>query len=126
MATHQWLTPAENKACTALSCLFLDIELTLFEIDSIAASFRPLNIPSATLGHMLRYDVFPILYSNLLSVVGIWDGFDDDWPLEQVERRRATGPGWVQPIAECALWVTVGRMVTPVWDQVVERLERKA
>lgn len=126
MDTHHWLTPTEKKACTALSCLFLDIEPTPYEIDSIAASLRPLNIPSATLGRMLRYDVFPILYSNLLSVAGIWDSLDEDWLLDQVERRRATGPGWVQRVAEFALWVTVGRMVALVWDQVVEQLKRKA
>lgn len=125
MATHHWLIPSEKKACIALSWLFLDTEQSPKDIDSIASSLRPLNIPSAILGRMLRHDVFPILYPNLLSVAGIWDVFDEDWQLGEVERRRATGQGWVKSLAEFAVWLTVGRMVTSVWDQVVERLEQK-
>lgn len=125
MATHHRLTPSEKKACIALSWLFLDIEQSPKHIDSIASSLRALNIPSATLSRMLRHDVFPILYPNLLSVAGTWDVFDEDWLLGEVERRRATGNGWVKGLAEFAVWLTVGRMVTSVWGQVVERLEHK-
>lgn len=74
---------------------------------------------------MLRHDVFPILYSNLLSVAGVWEGFDEAWLLEQVETRRATERGWVKGLGESAVWLTVGRIVASLWDEVVERLEHK-
>lgn len=125
MSSRFSLTPLEKKACIALSYLFLDTEKTTKEIDTIATSLRSLNIPSHTLGCILRHDVFPILYPNLLSVTGVWEGFDENWLLGQVETRRATEPGWVKGLSETTLWLTIGRIVATLWDQVVERLECK-
>lgn len=125
MSTRFSLTPDEKNACIALSRLFLDTEKTTNEINTIASSLRCLNIPSVTLGFILRHDVFPILYPNLLSAIGIWEGFDEDWLLGQVDTRRATEPGWVKRLGESIVWATVGRMVDSLWKQVVERLEGK-
>lgn len=125
MSSRFSLTPLEKNACIALSRLFLDTEKPTKEIDTITSSLRSLNIPSHTLGRILRHDVFPILYPNLLSSTGVWEGFDEDWLLGQVETGRATEPGWVKRLGETTLWLTIGRIVATLWDQVVERLECK-
>lgn len=125
MSTLFSLTPVEKNACIALSRLFLDTEKTTNEIDTIASSLRALSIPTVALGCILRHDVFPILYLNLLSAAGVWEGFDEQWLLGQVETRRATEPGWVKRLGESIVWATVGRMVASLWELVVERLEGK-
>lgn len=125
MSSRFSLTLLEKNACISLSRLFLDTEKTTKEINTIATSLRALNIPSCTLGCILRHDVFPILYPNLLSSTGVWQGFDEDWLLGQVETRRATEPGWVKGFGETILWLTIGRIVATLWDQVVQRLEGK-
>lgn len=125
MSSRCSLTPLEKSACIALSRRFLDTEKTTKELDTIASSLRSLDIPSHTLGRILRYDVFAILYPNLLSSTGVWEGFDEDWLLGQVETRRSTAAGWVKGLGETAVWLTIGRIVAGLWDQVVERLECK-
>jgi hypothetical protein len=48
-----------------------------------------LGIPVSTLEHMLRYDLFPTLSPNLLSIAGEWQGIDEDWLLQQVQARMS-------------------------------------
>lgn len=96
------LTHHEKLACTALARLFLDTEKAPLELDSIAASLRPLDMSTDTLSQLLRYDVFPILYPNMLSVAGEWDGFDENWLLGRIEAHRRTGHGWARGLADRA------------------------
>jgi hypothetical protein len=84
MPTTNLLTQQEKQAYTILSELFLDTEHTQLELNHLTSSLRPLGIPVLTLEHVLRYDLFPILSPNLLSIAGEWQGFDEDWLLQQV------------------------------------------
>ena len=83
---------------------------------------RTLEIPVLTLEHILRYDVFPILFPNLLGVSGEWAGFDEDWLLQQVQTRRSTGSGWIQSAVDIMAWHSAGYMIWPLWNKVKERL----
>lgn len=60
---------------------------------------------------MLRHDLFPILYPNLISIAGIWDAFDEGQLLEKVETSRVANPDWAKGLADSAAWLTVGRMI---------------
>ena len=111
----------EKKAYIALSDLFLD---TVADVDCVASALRPLQLSTSTLYNMLRYDLFPILYPNLLGVAGVWDAFDDAWLLSQIEAQRAVGPGWAQRLLHWVAWLTIGQAVTSQWDQVKDMLER--
>lgn len=124
MASNSLSTEPEKKACMILSRLFLDTEITSNEVEDIATSLCTLDISTATLSHMLRHDLFPILYPNLISTTGVWEGFDQDWLLDQVAT-RAANPGWIKGMGDSVAWFTVGRMVVPSWDQVKEILQSK-
>jgi len=121
------LSDSEKTACTALSWLFLDTEATPNEIDDIVNTLRPLDISIDALDNIFRHDVFPILYPNLLSTAGVWEGFDQEWLLRQVETRRAESDAdWVRirGVRDSVVWFMVGRMVVSSWDQVKETLRR--
>jgi len=97
MSTTNQLTQQEKQACVILSELFLDTELTQLSLNHLTSSLRPLGIPVPTLEHILRYDLFPILLPNLLSIAGEWQGFDEVWLLRRVQARRsAGGSGWMK------------------------------
>ena len=110
----------EGKAYIALSDLFLD---TVIDVDCVASALRPLHIPSSTLYDMLRYDLFPILYPNLISVAGVWDGFDEVWLLSRIEAKRTAGLGWAQHLLHSVAWLALGRTVNSQWEQVKNKLQ---
>jgi hypothetical protein len=122
MATNQ-LTQQEKQAYTILSELFLDTEHTQLELNYLTSSLRPLGIPVLTLEHMLYYDIFPILSPNLLSIAGEWQGFDEDWLLQQVQARRSgPGSGWMKSGVNSMAWLFLGGRVRSIWDKVKEGL----
>ena len=111
----------ERKAYIALSDLFLD---TVVDVDCVASALRPLHLSTSTLYDMLRYDLFPILYPNLMCVAGVWDAFDEEWLLSRIEAQRAVGSGWAQRLLHWVAWLTIGHAVTEPWDRVKNILQR--
>lgn len=116
MASSTKLTPSERQACSALSTLFLDTEI---DIGPIISQLRPLQFPIPDLERILRYDVFPVVYTNLLNPAGEWAGFEDDWLCAEIEARRGRG-GY--GIVDTLAWNTVGRMIQPSWTRIKSAL----
>lgn len=60
----------------------------LLNTESELASLPPFNIPTAA------SVIFPAttIYSNLISVLGVFEEFNEDWLLSEVETRRAADP----------------------------------
>ena len=89
------LSPAElirrRPVWAALSELFLDTELDELDIHWLAHTLHESGYPLAELEHILRTEVAPIVGGNLLSVVGVWSGFDLDWLERQILSLRGTG-----------------------------------
>jgi hypothetical protein len=112
----------KDRACLLLSDLFCDNEMSPDEIDSLAISLRSLKISPSTMYWMLRYELFPILFSNLLCVPGEWSGFDDDWLLREVKRRRTNTKSWMRVTYEATAWYLFGGLVTNTWFQIEKRL----
>jgi hypothetical protein len=96
------LTPAERNCCTQLSELFLDIRLTPHNHFLIARALRRLDLPIDTIEHMLRYEIFPVLWTNFLDITGEWGGWDEDWLADQAEKWRKN-PG--NPLYKGWLWL---------------------
>jgi len=118
MSTADQLTQQERRAYIILSDFFLDTEHTPEDLQYLSDSLRALGIPTATLHHMLRYDLFPILYPNFLSVAGVWSGFNEDWLLQNVQDRRSGGAGWMKSLVD----LMSRYFVQPLWDKVKEGL----
>ncbi len=69
----------------ALSELYLDTDVTTsyaYIVHTLAAS----PYSTDTLHEILFDEVHPVLYHNLLSMVGVWAGFDEAWLVERVSR----------------------------------------
>ncbi len=82
---------------TALSELYLDTDVTLahgYIARTLAAS--PFSLEA--LHDMLMYDVHPVLYPNLMSMLGEWAGFDDAWLVERIVAVRRQ-PRWRRRIS---------------------------
>ncbi|WP_169977466.1 DUF7079 family protein [Tautonia rosea] len=63
----------------ALSDLFLDRELQPDDHRRIADVLASSGYSEAELEEILCREVGPVLWPNLLSVAGVWTGFDRDW-----------------------------------------------
>jgi len=74
--------------CTLPSELFLDIRLGPHDHYLIARALRRLDLPIDTIEHMLRYEIFPVLWVNFLNITGEWGGWDEDWLVDRVEKWR--------------------------------------
>lgn len=121
-ATARSLTETEKSACITLSTLFLDTEMTPSTIDDMALSLHRLRIPVDQLDNMLRNDVFPILYPNLMTPAGVWDSFDEADLVNRVADRRSHPPGVVQKLGSSAAWTVLAWSVTSSWNQVKDKL----
>ncbi|KAJ3557852.1 hypothetical protein NM688_g1246 [Phlebia brevispora] len=63
-------TPQQKDAYRSLSDLFLDTEHTQDDLDRLANRLSSTGISTDALESMLRDDLFPVLYSNLISIAG--------------------------------------------------------
>jgi len=63
----------------ALSKFYLDTELQEYDFESMAHVFSASPFSMAEIKQINKYEVFPLLYTNLLSTAGVWDGFDEEW-----------------------------------------------
>ena len=77
-----------------LSNLYLDTELQAFELKSMADLFKDLDMSLEELQKVDRYEVFPSLYKNHLSVAGAWAAFDKAWLVQQCEENKQKRKSW--------------------------------
>jgi hypothetical protein len=68
----------------ALSELWLDSELTDNDITHIATKMVDSGYSLAELRVICDSEIAPVVYSNLRSSAGVWDGFDEHWLYEKI------------------------------------------
>lgn len=68
----------------ALSEFYLDTELDDSGLRHIAFTIVDSPYTLDEVKSINRYEVFPILQPNLLSSVGVWAGFDEEWLIESI------------------------------------------
>lgn len=66
----------------ALSEFYLDTELQQTDYKRITETFVASNLDIEELKAIDLFEVFPVLKGNLLSVAGVWNGFDEKWLYE--------------------------------------------
>ena len=71
----------------ALSEFYLDTELQDSDFRQIAFTILESPYSFDEVKSINKYEVFPILQSNLLSPAGAWAGFDETWLLEKITTR---------------------------------------
>ncbi|EFY85262.1 hypothetical protein MAC_08671 [Metarhizium acridum CQMa 102] len=122
MSNTEPLTEAEKEACICLSTLFLDSEMTSAKIATMAQSLHRLRLPVQQLDNMLRHELFPILYPNLINPAGVWDGFDETDLIARVNDRRAHPQNLLQTLGNNVAWVMLRSSVMSSWARVRETL----
>jgi hypothetical protein len=62
----------------AISDLYLDTELDETDFKHIAKKIKESPYSLAQAKQIDKEEVFPVLYTNLLYLVGVWSGFNED------------------------------------------------
>jgi len=68
----------------ALSEFYLDTELQESTFEYIAFKIIESPYDFEKIKNIDKYEVFPVLKSNLMSPAGEWVGFDDKWLIERI------------------------------------------
>jgi hypothetical protein len=68
----------------ALSAFYLDTEVREADLRSIAGRIRESPYTLQEVQKINKYEVFPVLRSNLSAVVGEWSGFDEEWLINSI------------------------------------------
>ncbi len=100
----------------ALSDLCLDTEITDNTVCYIARTIHDQGFTLEEAEYIAFYEVFPPLYVNMLSVAGVWSGFNEVWLEEQIVRWRKSG--WRRFLATI-LQGTYRRALHDDWQRVV-------
>ena len=85
MQTARYDLANRRPVWEALSTLFLDTDVSdhrQWRAEMLANSPYSLQ----TLEQILIDEVYPVCMANLLSVAGVWDGFDTEWQEHQILR----------------------------------------
>lgn len=97
--------PNRRPVWQALSNIFLDTDVSAdraWRIEVLSNS--PYSVEE--LQHILLDEVYPILKYNLISVAGVWDGFDQIWLEEQILGRQSSPLRFLHRLG-------VGRLIAP-------------
>ena len=76
---HQKTIEHRKPIWNVISEFYLDTELQESDYDRISKTLVESNLDIEHLKAIDLYEVFPVLKANLLSVAGVWDGFDEVW-----------------------------------------------
>ena len=68
----------------ALSRMYLDTELQQYDIDLIIDAIKESPFSLEEVMTIDKYEVFPVLYQNLMSVAGVWNAFEESWLVNEI------------------------------------------
>jgi len=101
----------------ALSVFYLDTELQKSDFKHIALKIIESPYSFEEVIQINKYEVFPILYSNLLSVSGEWSGFNEEWLIESIAsslNSRST----IKKLAIESLYTAFKWMCKSYWEEL--------
>jgi hypothetical protein len=103
------------KIWRALSDLFLDTEIDELTFNYIARSISECDLSLSEAEEILWYEVYPVLEDNLRSVAGVWEGWSDEWLLQNL-------PAPVRPSAIHGE-TSIVKEIRRCWRQVAKAYE---
>lgn len=71
----------------ALSDFYLDTELQDYDFKHIASKIKESPYSLEEVKQIHKEEVFPVLYWNLLSVAGVWSGFQEEWLVMEITKK---------------------------------------
>ncbi|TQV77807.1 DUF7079 family protein [Denitrobaculum tricleocarpae] len=107
----------------ALSDLFLDTELDETDFAGIAETIRAAGFTADQAEEILRFEVTPVFWGNMLAAAGEWEPWSQSQVCEMVCKRLRSRPRYFTWFHD---WRTRRQMtlVRPDWRRVRECLER--
>ena len=109
---------------TALSELWLDTGLTLTDFHHIARVAAASGYTPRQLRDIYLYEVAPVVFLNLYSVAGVWEGFHETWLHTDARKRAEHRSLWLR------FWVSIGIgrwLMTPVggsdWRRILSLMD---
>lgn len=125
--SRKWQLPADEIAVRepvwmGLAELWLDIEFSEAELDHLAQTLAHSPYSIGQIERIYRREVVPVVWTNGVSVAGVWEGFDRDFICHSAEHRAKPRPPWTA----LTHWISphhfFGRMMDPLWKHVRERV----
>ena len=96
------------RAWSALSELFLDIELSDSNFESIAVRLYQTGYSLVEIERIFWNEVYPILKFNLITVAGEWTFFSDEWLLLNLKINQKNKRPFLFPANEIkSSWLNV-------------------
>lgn len=124
------MTTAEIKrrkpVWPVLSKFYLDTELSEEEIQSIAEVIRTSQYSIEELKEINYSEVGPIVYSNLYSTAGVWNGFDEEWLYEQIIERlhKNKGKGFIAKLFRPIYRKKIDSACDDYWQAVTKEIKK--
>ncbi len=100
----------------ALSDLFLDTDVSLFDA-RIVSAIRASRFSASEVEQILRDEVGPVFYDNLLDVAGEWAGWTDEFIKVEV-RAHLSKPTSVRLARRLLSEAVVGSVVKDHWPRL--------
>ena len=101
----------------ALSDFYLDTELQESDFRYIALKIIESPYSFEKVKEINKYEIFPVLQANLMSVAGEWAGFDEKWLVESITESLAKRNA-VKKIGIESSYLTLKWMCKDYWEKL--------
>ncbi len=110
---------------SALSYFYLDTELSKEGISRIAKVFIDSKYSMEELKEINYSEVGPIVYTNLYSTAGVWNGFNEVWLYEQIIGRlnKKKGKGLIAKIFRPIYRKQIDKACRDYWQAVTTEMK---
>ncbi len=114
-----------SKIWIALSDLYLDTELQEYTYRHIAKIIAESSYTLSQVRQIDKTEVFPVLYPNMLSSLGVWDGFHTTWLIETIQKKIAQ-ENFLNRITRNLTYRLFKKTFAADWEKIREALPRKS
>jgi hypothetical protein len=103
----------------ALSEFYLDTKLSENSFIYITKTFKDSTYSLEEIKQINKYEVYPIIYQNLLSMYSVWNGFDEKWLIESIVSRISNKSYFRRSILELTYYIFKGKKIID-WDKLTK------
>lgn len=101
----------------ALSDFYIDNELQDYDFRRITSKIKESPYSLEEVKRIDKKEIFPVLYHNLLSVAGVWTGFQEDWLLAEIIKKLQK-KSISSPFIEMIQYKRLKWMFTDYWEKL--------
>ncbi len=108
----------------ALSDLYLDTELQEYTYHHIAKIIAESSYTFSQVRQIDKAEVFPVLYPNMISAIGVWDGFHNTWLIETIQKKIAQ-KNFLNNISRSLTYLLFKKTFAADWEKIRDSLPPK-